>query len=407
MTAGPADVLIAGAGPAGSATAIHLARAGLRVVMVDRAAFPRDKACAEYMSPDTLRLLASLGVLPQLDGAGGHLLPGLRVTAPYGSDLLGLFARAGCAPFRPVGLSLPRRLLDTTLVDVARACGVDVRERAAVEELLYDEGAVAGAVIRSRSGRSALRARVTIGADGLRSRVARRMGGCRTGVPRRIAFSAHVRGVEGIGPGDPAEMHVGRRGYVGINPLGDGLANVAVVVSASRAREAAGNAAGFFLRELESYPDVRGRVPHDGIARRVLATGPFASRATRVTAAGALLVGDAADFFDPFTGEGIWSALRGAELAARTLVPALVAEPGILPAWRIAGYRAARRRAFAGKWLVERLIGYAMWSPRLFDRAVERLGRRPGMAHTLVGVTGRFVPARRVLDPRFLARMVF
>ena len=55
---------------------------------------------------------------------------------------------------------------------------------------------------------------------------------------------------------------------------------------------------------------------------------------------------------------------------------------------------------------MERLIGWAVWSPRLFDRAVERLGRRGIMAHTLIGVTGRFVPARQVLDPRFLARMV-
>jgi hypothetical protein len=72
---------------------------------------------------------------------------------------------------------------------------------------------------------------------------------------------------------------------------------------------------------------------------------------------------------------------------------------------RLAPYRAARRRAFAGKWVVERMIGYGMWFPRLFDRAVGRLERR-GLAHTLIGVTGDFVPAREVLNPWFLARMV-
>ncbi|MGH7511350.1 MAG: hypothetical protein ACREOQ_00365, partial [Gemmatimonadales bacterium] len=69
-------------------------------------------------------------------------------------------------------------------------------------------------------------------------------------------------------------------------------------------------------------------------------------------------------------------------------------------------YRSARRRAFAGKWAVERLIGYGMWWPRLFDRAVARLGRRGSMAHTLIGVTGDFVPAGEVLNPLFLARMM-
>jgi flavin-dependent dehydrogenase len=124
-----------------------------------------------------------------------------------------------------------------------------------------------------------------------------------------------------------------------------------------------------------------------------------------VTVDGAALVGDAADFFDPFTGEGIYSALRGAELLAETAAVALE-RPGLVTAADLAGYRRARRRAFAGKWAVERLIGYGMLFPALFDRAVARLGRRAGMADTLIGVTGDFVPARHVLNPLFLARMI-
>jgi hypothetical protein len=65
-----------------------------------------------------------------------------------------------------------------------------------------------------------------------------------------------------------------------------------------------------------------------------------------------------------------------------------------------------RRQAFAGKWMVERMIGYAIASPRFFERIVARLGRRDGMAHTAIGVAGGFVPTRAVLNPIFLARMV-
>jgi flavin-dependent dehydrogenase len=196
-------------------------------------------------------------------------------------------------------------------------------------------------------------------------------------------------------------MHVGRRGYVGLNPLGGGRTNVTLVVPAERARAARGRAEAFYLEGLREFPGVLWRIERSRIARQVMATGPFAAWSGRVAADGAALVGDAADFFDPFTGEGIYCALRGAEL----LSAAVARLEGPVTARQLAGYRRARRGAFAGKWAVERLVGYAMEFPRLFDRAVGRLQRR-GMAHTFIGVTGDFVPARAVLNPLFLARMV-
>jgi flavin-dependent dehydrogenase len=120
---------------------------------------------------------------------------------------------------------------------------------------------------------------------------------------------------------------------------------------------------------------------------------------------GALLVGDAADFFDPFTGEGVFSALRGAEMAASAAHP-LLASQSPITARQLAPYVTARSKAFRGKWAVERLIGYGMLAPALFDRAVSRLGRRGSMAHTLIGVTADIVPPGRVLNPLFLSRMV-
>ncbi|HUG28131.1 MAG TPA: hypothetical protein VMK53_07515, partial [Gemmatimonadales bacterium] len=168
---------------------------------------------------------------------------------------------------------------------------------------------------------------------------------------------------------------------------------------------AGGRPGAFFFEALGKFPEVARRIPRDGVVRRVMVTGPFAARSHRVTVDGAILVGDAAEFFDPFTGEGICAALSGGEMAAMTALEALKA-PGIATAGRLAAYQARRRRAFAGKWAVERLIGWAMHAPAIFDRAVERLERR-GLSHTLIGVTGNFVPPREVLNPRFLASMVF
>ena len=398
------DALVVGAGPAGATSAALLARAGYRVAVIDRAAFPRDKACSEYLSPEAVRVLDRMGVVAPLESAGARPLEGTIVFGPRGARLQGRFGEARPAPFRPTGLSVSRRLLDHAVVRAAREAGAAVLERTRLEDLVYDAGSVAGAVVCDAHGRRVIRARLVIGADGLRSTVAARMGARSRGRLRRVAFVAHVADVPGLDRS--AEMHVGTSGYVGLNPIADAVANVALVVPAEMARTARGRATDFFFEALDRFPGVRGRVHREAIVRAVLTTGPFATRSRRVTADGALLVGDAADFFDPFTGEGICSALRGAELVA-THAGAALADPGIATADRLAGYPRARVRAFAGKWAVERLIGYGMLWPALFDRAVSRLGRRPPLAHTLIGVTGDFVPARAALNPLFVARMLF
>lgn len=398
------DVLVAGAGPAGSATAILLARAGCSVAAVDRAAFPRDKPCSEYMSPETVRLLSRLGVTDGLERAGAMPLEGMKVTASRGATAHGKFALASHRPFRSTGLSVSRRILDNELVAAARGAGALIAERTRVEELLYDRGAIAGAVVLDRTGRRhSIYARLTVGADGLRSVVARRFGGRTHGPPRRVAVVAHVARVRDMG--SSAELHFSETGYVGLNRIERGLTNVGVVVPARRAAAARGRIEEFFFDILAEFPGVRGRVETGAVVRPLLATGPFAAWSGRVVAPGGLLVGDAADFFDPFTGDGIHSALRGAELVAETALPALK-QSGPLTADRLRGYGRMRRQVFAGKWMFERLLGYAMYFPRLFERGIARLGSRHGMAHTIVGVAGGFVPAHEVLNPVFLSRMV-
>jgi flavin-dependent dehydrogenase len=218
-----------------------------------------------------------------------------------------------------------------------------------------------------------------------------------------MAFVAHVADVPGLT--DRAELHVARSGYAGLNPIGGGLTNVALVVPTSAVAEARGDVIGFVMAALDRIPGVQGRVQARSIVRPFMVTGPFAARSRRVVTGGALLVGDAADFFDPFTGEGICAAFRGAELATDTAITAL-ALPGPVSAARLAGYAARRRTEFLGKWIIERMIGWGMVAPRLFDRAIGRIERR-GWADTLIGVTGDFIPPGAVLNPRFLAGMVW
>jgi len=239
--------------------------------------------------------------------------------------------------------------------------------------------------------------RVVVGADGLRSIVARRLGRVFTTPPRRLAFTAHVSGVRDVY--DLGEMHVGPSGYVGLGPIGDGVTTVALVVPFKDAQRGAR-----FFEELDRFPGIAGRFDPARIVRRVLATGPFArwSRRPDASGGGALLVGDAADFFDPFTGQGIYSALRGAELAASAILETL-ATGG---AASLDGYARARRREFGSKWILERMIGIAVGWPALIERVVGRMARRPQLADLLVRATGNCIPARLALAPPVLAGLI-
>jgi flavin-dependent dehydrogenase len=218
-----------------------------------------------------------------------------------------------------------------------------------------------------------------------------------------MAFVAHIAQVDGMTAS--AELHFREHGYVGLNQIGNDQTNVAIVLPAERAREARNGIERFFEQTLATFPEVRERVHAGRVVRRILATGPFAVRSSHVIAHGAMLVGDAADFFDPATGDGIYSGLRGAELLAGTAAGAL-RQPGHLTADRLMDYQRSRRRVFAGKWLLERILDQALRFPRLLDLGVSRLGRRPGVADTLIGFAGSCVAPREVLNPVFLARML-
>ena len=385
------DAVIVGAGPAGSATALLLARGGARVLLLDRARFPREKPCSEYLSPESTRVLGRLGedVLAAVAAAAPAQLTGMKVVAPSGAEVVGRFETFSYA--------LPRTRFDMILRGAAEAAGAEVREGVKVEELVYDGGAVGGVIARdTRSGmRDAFRAPVVVGADGLRSVVARRLGSVFTSPPRRIAFTAHVADARGVH--DLGEMHVGRPGYVGLGPIGDGVTTVALVVPFDQAYRGKR-----FFAELDRFPGIAGRFDARRIVRPVLATGPFARWSRRPVAkgGGALLVGDAADFFDPFTGQGIYSALRGAELAAAAILESF--DTGA----SLRRYARARRREFTGKWLLERMIGVAVGWPTLIERVVGRMTRRPHLADLLVRATGNCVPARAALTPRVLAGLV-
>jgi menaquinone-9 beta-reductase len=374
------DVLIAGAGPAGSIAAIRLARAGARVLIVDRARFPRDKLCGDTLNPGALRLLDAAGLRARVEAVSrpldGMLITGnggVHVRGTYGS---GLVARA-----------LTRRVLDQLLVDAAIAAGAQFQDGVRVDGPLMDESGgcatVRGAVL-CRTGAAArirLPAQVTIAADGRRSTLAFALGLARhPPAPRRWAVGAYFEGIAGLDT--VGEMHVRGPHYIGVAPVGEaGLANVCLVTPE---REGFANPARLLERHVAADP-VLG--PRAARARRVTAPailGPLAVDARAAGVPGLLLAGDAAGFVDPMTGDGLRFAMRGAELAADAALAALE-DPGIDAAARLAE---ARARAFGTKYGVNRLLRRLVGTPRRVSVMAISARVAPGILRQMIRYAG-------------------
>jgi menaquinone-9 beta-reductase len=375
------DVIVVGGGPAGSASASLFAAQGRRVLLLDAARFPRAKPCAEYVSPGGVDILRRLGALERIESSHPHRwLRGMQLQAPSGRARHLIAYRTSDGGTRH-GLSVSRLVLDTALLEVARASGADVREGFSVRDIWQTDGRVGGVV--GPDGER-LAAALVIGADGLHSVVARAARARQLVLwPRRLGLVAHWNDVDW--PDDFGCLLVGRRGYVGIAPLDDrGQVSVGLVVGMPSGRLGPPLAA--LQAALSDYPEVYARLKRGRLASPVRGVGPLATRVRRSAGPGYRLVGDAAGFFDPFTGEGIFRALRSAELVAACTDH----------------YPRARQRAFSTKQRLVALIQIFVQTPRLMDFAVARLQQRPAVAQDLGRVLGDLAPARLDLAWRLL-----
>src|SRR6478735_2766008 len=191
-----ADVLIVGAGPAGSIAALVLARAGVRVRLIDRARFPRDKLCGDTVNPGSLAILDRLGISDPVRRRA-MAITGMDITGPAGARVSARY------PAGVRGASLTRRELDMSLLEAAIA---------------------AGAVFDSGDDHN-LHARIVIAADGRHSRLAFGMGlAAYAPRPKRWAFGTYFTGVQGLTT--HGEMHLRPDGYIGVAPLPGDVANV-------------------------------------------------------------------------------------------------------------------------------------------------------------------------------------
>jgi flavin-dependent dehydrogenase len=350
------DVLIAGSGPAGALAATILARAGARVMVLDRATFPRPKLCGDTLNPGALAVLRRLGLDPATSGS--MPLDGWIVTGEDGVRVEGRYDGVN-------GRGISRSCFDSALLMAAAGAGARIEQGVLVQGPVVnsseDGPAVTGLRINGRQGKSLqIRSRLVIAADGRYSRVARALGLSRAALwPRRWAIGAYfedVGGMTGFG-----EMHVRRTHYMGIAPLVHGITNACVVTPHIDGRLPAD----CLTTLLRMDPLLGERFAHARMVTAPICLGPLAVDARAAGAPGLLLAGDAAGFVDPITGDGLRFALRGAELAAREALRTL--ESG----WDGAHVRLfdARRREFAAKWRFNRTMRWIVTYPAVVRAA--------------------------------------
>jgi flavin-dependent dehydrogenase len=263
-----------------------------------------------------------------------------------------------------------------------------------VTDLLREGGHVVGVAAVDAAGRAlSLRARLVVGADGRGSVVAHQLGCRRPHRLRRMALVTYVRGLADCG--DVGEIFVDPPDYAILNPLGPDRVNLSLVVPLEHAAPWSDRLDTFFAARIRQLRHLARRLAGAAWSAPVQAMGPLAYTMTPPQQGGVLLVGDAAGFYDPFTGEGIFSALRGGELVAETAIRAFR-----LGDWSwaaLAGYERARRVAFGGKERFTRALQFVVGRRRLANLLAHRLTTRPALVDLLLAVAGDYVPPGALL----------
>jgi menaquinone-9 beta-reductase len=400
------DVAIVGGGPAGASLAARLAAAGREVVVIERSPAWHWRACGVFASPATLAALRRTGLDEPTIRAVARPAPAMHVETPPGTSFR-LTYGADDGGEQAVGFDRSR--LDPALLQLARDRGADVRTGSHVVGVDLPRSEM---IVRGPDGATGLvRASVIVGADGLRSIVARSAGVARNArLGARIGLTYHLDDVDGPGSND-ARMCVIRDGYIGVAPVPNGRVNIGIVLGTSwrhqLERLGAHALAPFLVRAIApidgDLASWRFGQPSDSIA----GASPLGHRVTRRAATtgprgqGWALIGDAAGFLDPFTGEGLHRALISAELAGGALLRDAKARTTAL-----ATYDRQMRQRFLAKDAVSWLVQAFLARPRLFEYAARRVASRASVRATMGLVMGDLQPASRALDPRYLAALL-
>lgn len=310
------DVVIAGAGPAGSSAAIHLARGGLRVLLVEQKKFPRPKLCGEFISPECLRHFQNLGAAEAMSGAQPSALTETVFYSPGGHHVAVPSSWFGGS----AALGLSRAVMDDVLLRRAESCGVTVLEGVTITEPIISDSKVLGVRLKKDGREHECFAPLTIDATGRAHILTRKLN---TGEPKSkptlIAFKVHLRNTH-VAPG-ACEIYFYPDGYGGLSTVENNISNLCFITSAKQVKRHGSNP-DVIVRELlmknrrAAYTLADAQPESEWLS----ASWERFGRRQPSPITGLLAIGDSAAFIDPFTGSGMLMALESGELVSKVIV---------------------------------------------------------------------------------------
>jgi 2-polyprenyl-6-methoxyphenol hydroxylase-like FAD-dependent oxidoreductase len=366
------DVIVVGARCAGAPTAMLLARAGYRVLMVDRARFPRDTLSTLYIHQPGVALLDRWGVLEAVRATGCP--PISRAVHQVGEVRL-----EGCSwPVNGIRAAYAprRRLLDAVLAAAAVDAGVEFRDECAVEDLVFDDDRVVGVRCRTAGGSAVERARLVVGADGMRSRVAAQAGAA-TRVEHPLMTCVYYTFWADLPAGPAGFEAYGARGqWAGCAPTNDDLTLVAAYFPQSEFPRVRADAMRAYLASVRAVaPDLHERVQAGSQVERLYGTGAQRNFFRQAAGPGWALVGDAGHHKDSITANGITDAFRQAQLLVDCVGADLRDEPRLRDALR--RYESARDRLFTSAY--HETLAIARLAPDRRLRALRAVAADPAL----------------------------
>ena len=373
-----ADVIVVGAGPGGSATAAHLARAGVKTLLLEKTEFPREKVCGDGLTPRAVKELLALDI--DLTTQGWIKNKGLRIIG--GGHRLEL-PWPELSVFPDYGLVRTRADLDQILAQKAVAVGADLRESTSATGPVMEQDRIVGVTTKNAAGEErTYRAPIVVAADGNSSRLSLSMGLTkRDDRPLGVAVRTYFRSPRHEDDWLESWLELWDQdrllpGYGWVFGVGDGTSNVGLGILNSSPAFANVDYRALLMRWADSMPKEWGYVPEEMVGPIRGAALPMGFNRTPHFHQGMLLVGDAGGMVNPFNGEGIAYAMESGRIAAETIAEALASGRDQARDLRLATYPTRLKSEWGGYYTLGRVFLKLMGNDRVMKVAAQK-----GLAH--------------------------